>query len=62
MFFIYYTDLRTGHSIMKQLIASFGEIFKKGYESLKIIIFQSRVIDLDKKNSKLENQENTICV
>ena len=47
---------------MKQLTASFGEIFKKGYESLKIIIFQSRVIDLDKKNSKLENQENTICV
>ena len=38
-----------GRSIKKQLIASFGEQFKKSRENLKIIIFQSHVSDLDPK-------------
>ena len=42
-------DLCTGRSIKKQLIASFGEQFKKSHENLKIIIFQSHVSDLDPK-------------
>ena len=43
-----YTDLCTGCSIKNQLIASFGEQFKKSHENRKII-FQSHVSDLDQK-------------
>ena len=50
LFFVYYTDQRTGRSIKKQLIAFFGEQFKKSHENLKKIIFQSHVSDLDPKN------------
>ena len=53
LFFVYYTDLSTGRPIKKQLIAFFGEQFKKSHENLKKIIFQSHVSDLDKnKKSK----------
>ena len=46
---MYYTGLCTGRSIKKQLLASFGQQFKKSHENLKKIIFQSHVSDLDKK-------------
>ena len=50
---MYYTGLCTGRSIKKQLLASFGQQFKKSHENLKKIIFQSHVSDLDKnKKSK----------
>ena len=54
LFFVYYTDLCTGRSIKKQLVASFGEHFKKIHENFKSIIFQCHVVNLDqkKKNSK----------
>ena len=46
---MYYTDLCRGRSIKKQLIASFGQQFKKSHENPKKIIFQTHVKDHDKK-------------
>ena len=51
LFFVYYTELCTGCSIKNQLIASFGEQFKKSHENLKII-FSLMLVILIKKYSK----------